>query len=315
MTFQSMPNLPWIFPDDAVRMNPFGFRPLKGNTFVAADLPAPGSDYHPSWKREADESVMSRLQTNMIKEMQMLKGPHSIKGKRSRMHGGVVTTTEGKRMLGELLTDRLSQLNAVQSAKFDEMPEQRLAKIEIKKDFYAIDSIFTFLLENLEAGNLQLIPIRIETLVTAILAAATKLPGEKLAQYVQAIDNATLIAENYVSEEQIGAVVYNKKIRALLNSIIKELNGVRDLLEKIASFSNLSPKAREIKVLELSRIVLPNYLSAFKAPSPFDAENEEARQYNEEFGEAVLPPNIEVLNPNPPRAPAGQGRPRRMGRR
>ena len=285
MTYQSSPNYPIIFPDEAARLNHFGVRPLKGNTIVVQPLEPAGHEAHPTWKKQADKVVYDFLQNNHQSDMNLLRGPPSIKGSRYTTYrgdpaerssymarrGGVANTREGERMIGELLRDRIPQLNSIQTAQFEAVSPERVGlKSPPQSEFYQLDGAFAFLIESLDSGDLRMVPSKIESIIAAMLAVGDRLTDNKLLQYSHAVKEAILIAKNYnttADVEDWESDRANTRLLKLVNSIVKQLTALLRFIKKMADIVNRPPAEKEMLLAEIRSMVLP---SALASTTPFD---------------------------------------------
>jgi len=83
MTYQSSPNYPLIFPDQAPRLNRFGVQPLKANVVHHAQLEPAAHKSHPSWREDAHKMALAKVQNTKSWQNRMLKEMPSVKGKQA----------------------------------------------------------------------------------------------------------------------------------------------------------------------------------------------------------------------------------------
>ena len=303
MTYQSSPMYPIIFPDEAARLNPYGVRPLKGNTIVVEPLEPAGHEAHPSWKKQADRVVYDFLQNNRQSDLNLLRGPPSIKGSKYTTYrgdpsernsymarrGGVANTREGERMIGELLRDRIPQLNSIQSAQFEAVDPGRVGmKSPPQSEFYQLDAAFAFLVESLDAGDLRIVPSKIESIIAAMLAVGDKLTDNKLGQYSQAVKEAILLAKNYMDVagvEDWESDRANTRMIKLVNSIVKQLTALNRFIKKMASIVNRPPAEKEMLLAEIRNMVLPSSLASTTPRDPYAGQQADQQAYQQAYGD------------------------------
>jgi hypothetical protein len=305
MTYQSSPMYPIIFPDEAARINPYGVRPLKGNTIVVEPLQPAGHEAHPSWKKQADKVVYDFLQNNRQSDLNLLRGPPSIKGSKYTTYrgdpsernsymarrGGVANTREGERMIGELVRDRIPQLNSIDTAQFEAVDPGRVGmKSPPQSEFYQLDSMYAFMLEALDAGDFRMVPSKVEGIINAMLAVGDRLTDNKLLQYSQAVKEAILIAEGYENEIVAnGLESREKKFVAyvkLLKSTIKQLYALKDFIKKMSNIVNRSPAEKEMLLNQIRNTLLPFVMGSTTPADPYAQQRSEQEEYEASLGQA-----------------------------
>jgi len=258
-TYQTAPLLPILFPDQVARLNYVA--PLKGNTIALADLPAPGPAYHPEWRKQADASVLAGLHANKIKNKQFLHGWPSIKGNHAfttfrgehnhafhgPYHGGVITTKRGQTILGELLKNRISQLDAIAAASFDAAPSAESPFTISEESTYDLDKTFKAFVSALSEGVISSdLFDYTEYIMNYFLEYGDTIPTEKFGDYSQLLTNMLPLISALLSEYPS-----DRTKRAILNRVSMD---IRDMFKFIREFEEYSAQPSKAKAAKLAAI-------------------------------------------------------------
>lgn len=322
-TYQSAPLYPPVFP--SLVRNHYGFQPLKGNTLAYADLPAPGPGSHPSWKKDAEFSVMARLENNRIKELEMMRGPPSIKGhipsttRRGpgghAISGGTVWNADAEKTIQNLLRDRKFQLDAIDQSNFDSVSPERLRAPETVVDTFALDQLFSNLLSSLDEGliNKTLLSYT-SSIITFFLTKADKISDHKFAEYSGILNQISTIVNDlfYKDVEGVYAEELTKSELGNLKRVLKKLehdvDGLMEFIHEYMGYLGEPTKSKSARLSAIRNKLLT--LARSNASSRVEGAEETQRQY--EQGERFAPDEelgseFDYEPPAPAPAPIQQG--------
>lgn len=273
MTYQSFPNRPIIFPDQAAHLNHFGVQPLKGNYVKHADFDEGPSS---SWRNDAHRMAMARVQNSKSMEHKMLQGPPSVKGVKSyltKRYIGGAKTVEGERMVGNLLKDRVQQYNDIASASFDVVSPERVASITPQSDTYALDSLFSNLLTSIDEGVIsKTLLSTISSITNTLVTTGDKLSAEKLGEYSQTLADLSRAVENLSSNSEF---YISQKDQTILTSVKFSVKKLFNFIKRLEAYAGAPTKTRAIalageraKLLALTRQSLTTELAERPIPTP-----------------------------------------------
>lgn len=272
MTYQSFPNRPLIFPDQAAKLNHFGVQPLKANYVIHEQLLPAGHDAHPSWQADAHRMAMARVQNSQASEHKMLQGPPSVKGGRpyltkryqfdkpyyTQLQGGVATTREGERMIGDLVRDRIQQHNDIAAASFEAVSPERVASITPQTDSFALDALFSSLLTAVNEGFItKVLVATMGSITNTIATTGDRLSGQKLGQYAQVLAELGTLILDVIERPDYNETSESKRI---LSTLIHDSQKLWKFIKKMEEYGSAPTKTRAIalageraKLLELAR--------------------------------------------------------------
>jgi hypothetical protein len=269
-TYQTAPLYPNVFP--TLSHNPFGVRPLKGNTLAHADLPAPGDSYHPTWKRDADFRVEARLENNAIKDRAMLQPQPSIKGSlyttsrgpqghafEGRLSGGTVWTTRAEETIQRLLRDRKTQLDAINAASFDapSTPAQKEAVTEL--DTFPLDQLFSTLASSLDQGIVNgTLLSTMSSIMNFFMTKADRIPDQKFAEYAGKLNEIkeTLDALFDEDEETFDSPGEYKKAGKILRKLENDILVLSKFISEYMNYLGNPTKAKTAKMQALRNKIM-----------------------------------------------------------
>lgn len=271
-TYQTTPYISWTFPDQAIRMNKVGFRPLK-----PVDLPQQEMVIgdKTEWDSRMREMALQALHTNRVKEQGMLFKRNTtdrtqaferpahlsqtrINGKfmppsyeytqtAGGLRGGTgLITPEGRAWGKQQLLNRIQQLNAIDSGDYSQGPTPR-TDLDPKLDY--LDAAFSQFLDQWEAGAIPGSLVEsANKCVTELFKVGSTISPSKLSQYVE------VVARLQVQADRLGAVAdgrytFKDEKRATLRAVILILNRFQQLAEEIARVMN-EPKDVRARVME-----------------------------------------------------------------
>jgi hypothetical protein len=288
-TYQTAPLLPPKFP--TLVRNPYGFQPLRGNTLAYADLPAAGDSYHPSWKKQADLSVMTRLENNYTKELDMLRGPASQKSnvpfttKRGPdghvLSGGVVNSKDAESKIQSLLRDRKFQLDAIQSASFDAVAPERVKEPETVTDTFSTDQTFGNLLSSLSEGIITTSLLSYTAqIMNFFLTKADKIPDHKFAEYDGFLQKLAELLNGafYSAAEAQSTDLQNKQTR-ILKKLEKDILAMSQFIGDFTQYLGSPTKTKSMRLAAIRNRLLS--LITQSAQAGIEAAVEIQRQYEE----------------------------------
>lgn len=326
-TYQTAPLYAPVFP--TLLHNPLGVQPLRGNTLAHADLPPAGDSYHSSWKKEADMAVLARLQNNKLKEKDMLKGPHSIKGNfsytttrgpqghafESRLSGGVATTIQGQTAIQKLLRDRKFQLDAIDQASFDTVTPERVKPVETPTDTFVVDQTFGNLLSSLTEGLITPTLLGYTSqIMNFFLTKADKIPDNKFADYDGFLENlAELLNGAFYAASEAESPDLQKKQERILKKLEKDISGMQDFIRDFMNYLGQPTKTKAMRLAairnKLLSLINQSAQVGVQGAREVQADFEEGRRFGP--GEAVeeeAPPGGGVeAEPVPAAAPRRRG--------
>jgi len=278
MTYQSSPNYPNIFPDQAAHLNLFGVQPLNGNYIHHMEMLPADHEAHPSWREEAHRLAFAKVQNTKDWQHKMLKEHPSIKGfngtnKRYCFNKNFCTQIAGGRVpeidddIQELLKDRITQLNTPGS--FSAVAEYRLAPNLKPLDTFQIDMLFSSLVSSVGKGVISEGLISIMSSITnAFLVVGDKLTPQKLGQYSQILAELSRELHTISRRSPLIQTAKNKQIAFYL---ITALDDLFKLIKRLEAFSGASPTARAMALASERTSVLENARTAQvtqRAPLP-----------------------------------------------
>ena len=257
-TYQTAPLFAPVFP--TLVRNPYGFQPLKGNTLAYADLPAGGDAYHPSWKKQADFAVIARLENNRIKELEMMRGPPSIKGNvpsttfrgpgGHAISGGTVWTADAEKSIQALLRDRKFQLDAIDQSSFDTVSPERVKEPEVVADTFQIDQTFGNLLSSLVEGVITPSLLNYSSqIMNFFLTKADKISDHKFAEYEGFLQELfdLIQGEFYHSAEAMNPDVQQKQSR-ILHKLEKDIHGMYEFIKDFMQYLGEPTKTKSMRL-------------------------------------------------------------------
>lgn len=284
-TYQSAPFYPILFADMAVRANPQGYQPLKGNTLVHAQLYKAD---HPSFKQYADSRVFAGLQANKTRDAEMLKGPPSIKGNHTFtthrgmqkvMSGGTVWTRGAEKSIQDLLRDRKFQLDAIDQSSFDSPPTPYQIQSQVApSDTFALDKLFSDLYASVGEGIVDRTSVStMNSIVTAFLTKGDQLPDHKFAEYKSILSSIELELESMYGRSNLDFSSQKEFLQT--GRMLRVLhNDVKLLLGYIKEFEQYLGEPSKKKAARLAAIRGKLLASRGK----YVPTEEEMRKYREE---------------------------------
>jgi hypothetical protein len=279
MTYQSSPYYPIIFPDQAAKLNMYGYEDPKPNRFSHIDLQPAAHDSHVSWKDQADRLVYAKSRNTKSAESDMLKGPHSVKGKcyttkRYDFVGGNVMGSSRpasiQPQLDALLKDRVEQYAGIYSAGFDAVSPERLYVPVPKVESFPVDTMFTTLFQYVDLGDLKNALKQTNIVITTLLSNADKLEKDSLDTYLGVVrkciliamgmDNTTDIEQARIDPELTSAPKSYTETKRMLKALIKELEGIGEFLLKFVQYANKPSTQRASLLANIRKSLLADTL-------------------------------------------------------
>ena len=303
-TYQSAPFYPILFPDMAARSNPYGSQPLKGNTLVHAQLYKAD---HPSFKEYADSRVLAGLQANKTRDIEMLKGPPSIKGNHSFttqrgmekvMSGGTVWTRGAEKNIQELLRNRKFQLDAIDQSSFETPPTPYQIQSQVTPpDTFALDKLFYDLYSSIDEGVVDRTSVStMGSIVSAFLTKGDQLPDHKFAEYKNILSSIELELESMYGRSNL-EFDSEKEFRQT-GKILRVLhNDVKLLLSYIKEFEQYLGEPSKKKAARLGAI-RGKLLASRGKYVPSDEEMRQGREQGREEEEREAMANEDVYGQN-----------------
>jgi len=310
-TYQSAPLYPVIFPDEAVAMNPEGFRRLKGNKMEITEFPAGGPDYQYSWPVDAAKRVTDKVNNTKLAKEAMLHGPPSIKGNRAftttrgpfpghslMLSGGTVWTREGEAMVNGLLNDRIQELNLIAQTNLDSVPAPRPASMVPQDDTLELDQKIADLASNLNSGivNNTLLE-NTNFFMSFLFSKANSIPEYKFGEYKdivgEMLESIEILNSEIYDREELKNYFYGEAqtIIKLLDKTYKDLSAINKFIDDYNEV--LQNPSRSKMVLnkvrnKLLKLIRQNLISGI--PPAFSGESSSVA--SAEFPEGYQAPSL-----------------------
>jgi len=287
-TYQTTPYMEWAFPDDTVRANVYGVKPLLKTRIPKQKFEVGDNAVHNYFAENARAQAMARVVNSQIKEAGMLGfgPPRTARTQRyilpasrssvpngkfmppsyeytqtpSGLRGGTgLLTKEGREWIHKRLKQRITELDAIDSGT----PSPPSRPIEVIPNTGEIDSLFSQIIDSLAvAAVVNSLPETALKLQTAILKTAPLLTMDDLARFAQsAVDIQTAIRSLTASKGKAPSAEKKFVLQALMRVIVRIETIIREL----------SPSVHESA--DVKRLVASEIANRIPRAERFEAPN------------------------------------------
>ena len=284
----SFPNLPVLFPDEAVFLNQKGFRPavsgiLPPHLQFFTNPEDPAEIVKKGWDAQSRKVVMDGLANNKSKELGML----GLKGKtpNSTLTGGAVTK-EGRSMARQFLMTRAQNKLATSESSFFSPTAKTTGTTLAPPDTRQLYIILLSIADEIQVGNITDGTLsKLNRAIVSLLQLAPNLNGKEMGKIVDFLTNMVRSSQVLVFRESLDAAK-----RRTIASVISQLERMYVIITEMAKTE--SPQAREI----IGRQILSTFNIGENIGDLRELEPEESTLFRE-------------LKPSPSTAPPRRGRP------
>jgi len=242
MTMPSFPNLPVLFPDEAVFLNQRGFRPpmetlMPPRLQFFTNPEDPAEIVKKGWDAQSRRVVMDGVANNKSKELGMLgrrgKTPNST------LTGGAVTK-EGRSMARQFLKTRAENNSLLRDASFFS-PTAKLRGTELAPpDTRQLYITLLSIADEIQVGNLTEGTLsKLNSAIGSLLQIAPVLSGKQMGQIRDFLTTMAQSCRVLLTRQQLNAP--QRRITASALSQLERMSGI------ITQMSNTSsPQEREV---------------------------------------------------------------------
>jgi len=300
MTMPSFPNLPVLFPDEAVLLNQKGFRPpmrtaLPPPVVYYTNPTDPAEITKKYWDAQSRKVVMDGLANNKSKELGMLgrkgmKGiPNASLTGLTQLSGGAVTK-EGRQMAREFLKTRARNFAQNKDASFFSPTAKTTGTTLAPPDTRQLYITLVSIADEIQVGNVTEGTLsKLNSAIGSLLKIAPVLSGKQMGQIRDFLTTMAQSCRVLLTRQQLDA-----SKRRLTASALSQLERMSGIITQMSQTS--SPQEREL----IGRQMFTN-LGISELPS----------QENQLFFELGQTPQLNPFEPSGPRGlpPSRRGRP------
>jgi len=242
MTMPSFPNLPVLFPDEAVFLNQRGFRPpmetiLPPHLQFFTNPEDPAEIVKKGWDAQSRRVVMDGVANNKSKELGMLGRKGSTPN--STLTGGAVTK-EGRSMARQFLKTRAENNSLTRDASFfsptAKLRGTELAPPDTRQLFITLLSISDEIqVGNLTEGTLS----KLNSAIGSLLQIAPVLSGKQMGQIRDFLSTMVRSCQVLLTRQQLDAS--QRRITASALSQLERMSGIITQMSQTSS-----PQEREV---------------------------------------------------------------------
>jgi hypothetical protein len=303
MTMPSFPNLPVLFPDEAVFLNQKGFRPPMATIqpprlHFFTNPEDPSEIVKKGWDAQSRKVVMDGLANNKSKELGMLgrKGlkvmPDASLTGLSGLSGGAVTK-EGRQMAREFLKTRARNYAETRDASFFSPTAKTTGTTLAPPDTRQLYITLLSIADEIQVGNITDGTLsKLNSATSSLLQVSPVLSGKQMGEIVDFLTNMVRSSQVLVFRESLDAAK-----RRTIASVISQLERMYVIITEMAKTE--SPKAREI----IGRQILSTFNFGENIGDLRELEPAESTLFRE-----LNPSTASPLSPPPPPRPR-RGRP------
>lgn len=238
----SFPNLPVLFPDEAVFLNQRGFRPpmetiLPPHLQFFTNPEDPAEIVKKGWDAQSRRVVMDGVANNKSKELGMLGRKGSTPN--STLTGGAVTT-EGRSMARQFLKTRAENNSLTRDASFfsptGKLKGTELAPPDTRQLYITLLSIADEIqVGNITDGTLS----KLNSAIGSLLQIAPVLSGKQMGQIRDFLSTMVQSCRVLLTRQQL-----NASQRRMTASALTQLDRMSQIITEMSNTT--SPKEREI---------------------------------------------------------------------
>ena len=246
----SFPNLPVLFPDEAVFLNQKGFRPavtgiLPPQIQFFTNPEDPSEIVKKGWDAQSRRVVLDGLANNKSKELGMLgrkgmKGiPNSSLTGLSELSGGAVTK-EGRSMARQFLKTRAENFSLTRDASFFS-PTGKLKGTELAPpDTHQLFITLLSIADEIQVGNVTEGTLsKLNSAIGSLIQIAPVLSGKQMGQIRDFLSTMVQSCKVLLTRQQL-----NAPQRRMIASALTQLDRMSQIITEMAKTT--SPQAREI---------------------------------------------------------------------
>lgn len=217
MTYQTSPYMPWIFPDEAIRMNRLGVHPMRPH--YVAPMDADIGQASP-WADEARQVALNRVYNTQQAKLGM-EGKANTTARSQRyerpmsrsavpngvfhgspmeyvtsggLRGGVITTKEGQEWLQRRLQQRIGEYDAISSGNFSKGPPRELPV----SPYIEIDSLLSQIFSAFGTGSFTSSTAdALNRLLQGFIKIGSVIEPSQLGNYARAVQKLTETIRGY----------------------------------------------------------------------------------------------------------------------
>lgn len=250
MTMPSFPNLPVLFPDEAVFLNQKGFRPpmktlLPPPVVYYTDPTDPAEMTKKYWDAQSRKVVLDGLANNKSKELGMLgrKGlkvmPDASLTGLSELSGGAVTK-EGRQMAREFLRTRARNYAETRDASFFSPTAKTTGTTLAPPDTRQLYITLLSIADEIQVGNISELTLsKLNNAISSLLQIAPVLTGKQMGDIRDFLTNMARSCRVLLSRQQLDA-----SKRRLTASALSQLERMSGIITQMSQTS--SAKEREL---------------------------------------------------------------------
>lgn len=238
----SFPNLPVLFPDEAVFLNQRGFRPpmetiLPPRLQFFTNPEDPAEIVKKSWDAQSRRVVMDGVANNKSKELGMLGRKGSTPN--STLTGGAVTT-EGRSMARQFLKTRAENNSLTRDASFFS-PTAKLKGTELAPpDTRQLYITLLSIADEIQVGNVTEGTLsKLNGAIGSLLQIAPVLSGKQMGQIRDFLSTMVRSCQVLLTRQQL-----NASQRRITASALSQLERMSGIITQMSQTS--SPQEREI---------------------------------------------------------------------
>lgn len=294
--------MPWIFPDEAIRMNRLGVHPMRPH--YVAPMDADIGQASP-WADEARQVALNRVyntqqaklgmegKANTTERSQRYERPASRSAvpngvfhgspmeyvTSGGLRGGVITTKEGQEWLQKRLQQRIAEYDAIATGNFSRGPPREL----VTSPYVEVDSLLSQLFSAFGTGSFTgSTADALNRLLQAIIKIGAVVEPSQLGNYARAVQKLAETIRGYrggevglaydrgniegqLMGEEARAAIYNpaeERLR-LVQSMTETLKLIDGAIREIARVINESKSSREQVMSTLSQRLLGRQIGQF----------------------------------------------------
>ena len=286
MTMPSFPNLPVLFPDEAVFLNQKGFRPpmrtvLPPPVVYYTDPTDPAEIVKKSWDAQSRKVVMDGLANNKSKELGML-GRKGLKvmpdASLTGLSGGAVTK-EGRQMAREFLKTRARNLVETRDASFFSPTAKTTGTTLAPPDTRQLYITLLSIADEIQVGNMTEGTLsKLNSAIGSLLQVSPVLSGKQMGEIRDFLTNMVRSCRVLLSRQQLDAS--KRRITASALSQLERMSGI------ITQMSNTSsPQERQLIARQMFSSLGVDALEPLQSPL---------------FREMGQPPQLNPFEPTSP---------------
>lgn len=285
MTFQTTPNLPWIFPDQAYHMNHRGTIPEIAMRPLDALVGSPSS-----WSEEARKVAMDRVRNtqkaklgmegklNTTERSQRYERPASRSAvpngvfhgspmeyvTSGGLRGGVITTKEGQEWLAKRLKQRIEEYNNLSSGtpvKQEPIPVSPYTEVDT-----ILNQLFTYFSAGSFTSNVS---VEVNKLLQGLLKIGSLVTPSQLAKYSTIVGKLIESIRPYFNDESGRLELFgadftpNDERKRLIDQIYKSLELCDQVIREIARTIYESQPSREQVMASLNTRLLSSQVATY----------------------------------------------------